>query len=422
MIYMCKGKLKASTMFIWLCWFVYATSYLGKVNYAANINQIMDFYKVDHSSAGLASTFFFFSYAIGQVVNGLFCKKYNVKWMIFISLLISASVNFLVGISNSFIPIKYLWLVNGFSMSILWPCLIRTLSENLSKQDMPKASVTMGTTVATGTFLIYALSALFVKIDFKLSFYLPATLFVVVALVWIFAYPSIVKRANEEAQQEESVVVTEKMAQATAFNKPLLMLSIVMLCIYGVATNLIKDGLTTWVPSILKEQYDLDSSFSIILTLALPMVAIFGNIFAVKLHKKIPDYVLHVVVLFLCSGAIIGGVIAGLSLNQFWLTLVGFSAVCLLVSSSNSLITSIFPLFMKGKVNSGLTAGLLNGFCYLGSTLSSYGLGAIADAAGWIAVFWVLLSVCIMVCAGAFVYLLIKRRWKDAESKIADAS
>ena len=417
-----KEKIKASTIFLWLCWFVYATSYLGKVNYAANINQIMDFYKVDHSSAGLASTFFFFSYAIGQVVNGLFCKKYNVKWMIFISLLISASVNFLVGISNSFIPIKYLWLVNGFSMSILWPCLIRTLSENLSKQDMPKASVTMGTTVATGTFLIYALSALFVKINFKLSFYLPATLFVVVALVWIFAYPSIVKRANEEAQQEESVVVTEKTAQATAFNKPLLMLSIVMLCIYGVATNLIKDGLTTWVPSILKEQYDLDSSFSIILTLALPMVAIFGNIFAVKLHKKIPDYVLHVAVLFLCSGAIIGGVIAGLSLNQFWLTLVGFSAVCLLVSSSNSLITSIFPLFMKGKVNSGLIAGILNGFCYLGSTLSSYGLGAIADYADWIAVFWVLFSVCILVCVGAVVYLLIKRKLQNADSKIKEVA
>ena len=195
-----------------------------------------------------------------------------------------------------------------------------------------------------------------------------------------------------------------------------------MLCVYGVATNLIKDGLITWVPSILKEQYNLDSSFSIILTLALPMVAIFGNIFAVRLHKKVPDFVLHTALLFLCSGGIIGGVIAGLSLNQFLLTLVGFSIVCLLVSSANSLLTSIFPLFMKGKVNSGLTAGLLNGFCYLGSTLSSYGLGAIADAAGWIAVFWVLLSVCIMVCAGAFVYLLIKRRWKDTESKIADAS
>ena len=184
---MCKGKLKASTMFIWPCWFIYATSYLGKVNYSANINQIMDFYQVDHSSAGLASTFFFFAYAIGQVVNGLFCKKYNVKWMIFISLIISASVNLFVGISNSFMPIKYLWLLNGFSMSILWPSLIRTLSENIGKQYMPKVSVVMGTTVATGTFLIYALSALFVKIDFKLSFYLPATIFLLVALVWIFS-------------------------------------------------------------------------------------------------------------------------------------------------------------------------------------------------------------------------------------------
>ena len=418
-----KEKIKASAAFMWLCWFIYASSYLGKVNYAANINQIMDFFKVDHSSAGLASTFFFFAYAIGQVVNGLFCKKYNVKWMIFISLLVSSCVNLCVGISSSFAPIKYLWLLNGFAMSILWPCLIRTLSENLSKKDMPKASVTMGTTVATGTFLIYALSALFVKINFKLSFYLPATMFLVAALVWIFTYPSLVKRANEESQQEEEEeIVTEKAVQATAFNKPLLLLSIVMLAIYGIATNLIKDGLTTWVPSILKEQYQLDSSFSIILTLALPMVALFGNIFAVKLHKKIPDYVLHVAVLFLCSGAIIGGVIAGLSLNQFVLTLLGFTVVCWLVSSSNSLITSIFPLFMKGKVNSGLIAGILNGFCYLGSTLSSYGLGAIADYADWNAVFWVLFSVCIIVCVGAVVYLLIKRKLQDADSRMKEVA
>ena len=403
-----KKGIKSSVMLILLCWLVYACSYTGKVNYAANINSIMSFYQVDHSSAGLASTFFFFAYAIGQVINGLLCKKYNLKWTIFISLFVSGVVNFIVGVSDNFALVQGLWLVNGFTMSILWPSLIRLLSENLSKRDMAKASVVMGTTVATGTFLIYVLSALFVKIDFKLSFYLPSCLFIAVGLLWLFTFSSIVKKANAESEEETEELAKEP-NKLEIFNKKLLLLSIVMLAIYGVATNLIKDGLITWVPSILKEQYELDDSFSIILTLALPAVAIFANVFAVKVHKAIPDFVLHSAALFVGSGIIIAGVIAGLSLNQFVLTLMGFAIVCFLISSSNTLITSIFPLFMKGKVNSGLVAGILNGFCYLGSTLSSYGLGVIADNFGWTSVFWVLLAVCALICVGAVVYLMLKK-------------
>lgn len=405
-----KRKHKASATLIWLCWLVYACSYTGKVNYAANINQIMAFYHVDHSSAGLVSTLFFFAYGIGQVINGLLCKKYNLKWVIFFSLLTSGIMNFIVGFSNNFAFVKYLWLINGFSMSILWPSLIRLLSENLGTKEMAKASVIMGTTVATGTFLIYAISALFVKLDFKLSFYLPAITFLIVAFVWFFVFSGVVKLAKEECGQEDRQILENAGTAREPFNKSTLLLSIVMLGFYGVATNLIKDGLTTWVPSILKEQYDLSDSFSIILTLALPAIAIFSNAFTVILHKKIPDYVLHSAGLFLCSGVIIGVVIGGVSLNQFWLTLIGFTGVCFLVSASNSLITSIFPLFMKGKVNSGFIAGILNGCCYLGSTLSSYGLGAIADNFGWITVFWTLFAVCMAVCIGAVLYLLIKRK------------
>ena len=412
-----KKNVKASVMLMWLCWLIYACSYTGKVNYSANINEVMSFYQVDHSTAGLASTFFFFAYAVGQVINGLFCKKYNLKWMIFFSLFTSGLINFIVGISNNFTIVKYLWLLNGFVMSVLWPSLIRTLSENVSKKYMSKASVVMGTTVATGTFLIYALSALFVKLDFKLSFYLPACLFLIVAFLWLFSFSGIVQKAREESDQEETKTEMQTEQKITDFNKSLLLLSIVMLAIFGVATSLIKDGLITWVPSILKEQYQLDGSFSIILTLALPAVSMFANLFAVNLHKKIPDYVLQSGLVFLCSGVIMATVIGCLSLNQFVLTLIGFALMCFLVSSSNSVITSIFPLFMKGKVNSGLVAGILNGFCYLGSTISSYGLGEIADNFGWIAVFWVLLAICALVCLGMVVYLIIKKNIQNREKK-----
>ena len=78
-----KHDNKAANLLIFVCWLVYAFSYLGKVNYSANITQIMDFYGVTKAQAGAVPTFFFFSYGIGQVFNGLFCKKYNIKWTIF---------------------------------------------------------------------------------------------------------------------------------------------------------------------------------------------------------------------------------------------------------------------------------------------------------------------------------------------------
>lgn len=404
-----KSKTRPSTALIVLCWFVYTCSCIGKLNYPANINSIMDFFGVNHSSAGLASTLFFFSYSIGQFVNGVLCKKYNLKWVIFASLTVSAIINLIVGVTDDFELVKYLWLINGFSMSVFWPSLIRLLSQSLSRGDMPRASVVMGTTVATGTLVIYGMSALLVKLDFKLSFYLATVTLLAAAVIWLLSFSRVVDAASAEAEADEKEMNVSDTVNGRGGVKGALLLSIVMLCFYGVATNLIRDGLVGWVPSIMKEQYGVDASFSIILTLLLPVVSIFGNSFAVSMHKRIHDYVLQCMLTFLGAGLIIGVVIGGVSLDTFWVTIIGFVLVCFLISSCNSVITSIFPLFLKGKVNSGLVAGVLNGCSYIGSTISAYGLGVIADNFGWIAVFWTLLSVCALVCVGALVYIELKR-------------
>ena len=64
---------------------------------------------------------------------------------------------------------------------------------------------------------------------------------------------------------------------------------------------------------------------------------------------------------------------------------------------------------MKQKINSGMMAGVLNGCCYVGSTIASYGLGLVAENAGWSAVFWLLFGVCMAVCVIAGIYLVINR-------------
>lgn len=404
-------------LLIFLGWLVYTTSYLGKVNYSANITQIIDFYGVTKAQAGIVPTFFFFSYGVGQVVNGLFCKKYNLKWMVFISLFVSASINIIVAVSSNFAIIKWLWLINGFTLSILWPSLIRMLSEALPKKVLGTSSVVMGTTVALGTLIIYGLSSIFVAFDrFKLSFYVAGVSVIVVSVVWLLLYNKAVNDAKSERKlddENEQIKVddSEKVYQEKVGRK-LLFISIYVLCFCAIGVNLIKDGLTTWVPSILKEEFSMSDSISILLTLFLPVLAVFGNLCALKVHKIIPDYVNQCAIVFAIIAVLICGIIGCLSLEIATLVLIGLVIVNFLASSLNSLITSIFPMYMRGKVNSGLFAGVLNGFCYLGSTLSSYGLGAIADNFGWTAVFWTLVGFCGLIFIVWVAYAYFKKSLK----------
>ena len=257
---------KSYSRFVFLCWLVYSCSYLGKLSYNANINPVMEDFSVDHAAAGLVSTFFFFAYGIGQIINGLLCKKYNIKYVVFISLTCCSLANFLVGITNSFTIIKYVWLINGFAISILWPTLIRLLSEVLPKSRIRGAAVIMGTTVGIGTLVIYGVSALLVALSFyKLSFYIPAAILLAVSLFWLFSFDKFTSACkSEEDEETESSVSpdTQNKAKPKKMEKAVLV-SIVILAFFAVCTNLTKDGLVTWVPSILKENYELNSSFSI---------------------------------------------------------------------------------------------------------------------------------------------------------------
>ena len=409
-----ENTVSNAVFLIFLGWLVYTISYLGKVNYSANITQVIDFYGITKAQAGIVPTFFFFAYGVGQVINGLLCKKYNMKWMVFLSLFVSGIVNLILAVSTNFSIVKWLWLINGISLSVLWPTIVRQLSEALPKKALGVSSVVMGTTVAIGTLIIYGLSSVFAAIHkFKLSFYTAAIAIFVVAFIWIIFYNKALSSAKKERDQEESIEITQsdKPIEKTQKNgeRTLLFTSIYVLCFFAIGVNLIKDGLTTWVPSILKEEFFMSDSLSILLTLLLPVLAVFGNACALKMHKIFPDYVNLCAVAFGIIGVFIGIIIGSLSFRIVSLMLVGLLVVNFFASTLNSLITGIFPLFMREKVNPGLFAGVLNGFCYLGSTISSYGLGAIADNFGWTAVFITLIGFTIISIIVWSVYFCLKR-------------
>ncbi len=391
-----------------LCWLVYACSYIGKLSYNANISQIGPDFGVSYAECGMVSTFFFFAYGIGQVVNGFLCKRYNVKYVIFGSLAVASAMNILVTLVSDFALIKYIWLINGVAMSFLWTSLIRLLSETLPDEDMNMAIIAMGTTVATGTFFVYGMSSIFAAIaSYQLTFIIAAAAMLTVSLIWLFSYNRLtdVEQSGNKEATEHAPHIHGKVSGSVY-------VLIVVLAFFAVANNFMKDGLTSWTPDILSKLYNTPGWLSILLTLLLPIMAIMGTVVAVNLQKKTKNFVLTVTLLFLISAVLMGVVIGFISTPYLIITIVCFAIVSCLMAGVNNVITSMVPLSMKGDMNSGKIAGILNGFCYLGSTVSSYGLGVIADAFDWAAVFFTLLGVSIFVILIGGAYVLFKKKNK----------
>lgn len=378
-----------------MCWLIYVVSYVSRYSYNANIVAIKDYYGVTNSVTGLVGTCFFFAYGIGQVVNGFLCKKYNKKFFLSFPLMISAVINFYLFTCPSVHVYKYLWLLNGASLSVLWSLLVLTLSENLDDKHLTGAMIVMSSTVAAGTVIAYGASALFNLFGgFKYSFLTGGVAAGAVAVIWLFVCDKLTVKGGVKMSAESGSTEYGKGKKDTFV--------IATLAIFGlfmIIGNLVKDGLNVWVPQILKDTYGFGDSLSIILTLALPLLGLLGAMFVVVLNKIIKNEVLLNSLLFAVSAACVFGVMLLLKTNCYALVIVLFGLLSLLMHAVNNFITSFVPLKLRDSFNSGLLAGILNGCGYVGSTISSYGLGVIADRSGWNGVFVLLTVLCIIAVA-----------------------
>lgn len=403
-------KDKRATRLILLCWLAYALSYVGKLSYNANISQFEADLAISHADAGMVSTFFFFAYGAGQVVNGLLCRRYPIKWVVFSALLTASAMNVLVVLVPTFAAIKFIWLMNGVAMSFLWTSLIRLLSETVSREDIPRAVFLMGTTVASGTLIVYGLSSVLAAVGaYRVTFYIAAALMTGAALVWLLAFDPLVRplRAERLAEAEGAAALhtAKEKRRGGAFRAFGFFLAVI--ACFAVSNNFLKDGLTSWTPSVLGELYNTPGWLSILLTLLLPILAVLGAGVAMRLQRAVRSFTATCAIFFGVSALLVLCVILLLPTSMIAVTVGCFGVISCLMAGVNNVITSMIPLHLKDHFSSGGLAGIINGFCYLGSTLSTYGLGLIADAHGWSAVFYVLLGIAAAVTLLGGIFLAV---------------
>lgn len=393
----------------WLC---YTLTYLAKLNYSAIKVEIIKDLGISNSTAGMVSTLFFIAYGIGQFTNGMFTKHYNHRYAVTGAFLASALCNVLMFVSGDIKYMKFIWAANAISLSVVWSSLLLVFGKYMSEDYIKKALLVLGTTTTIGTAANYGSCSLVAAFgSWKTVFIIGATVMVIAAAVWFVTLSDVEKHASKPAvtlsDKKQGSGEARLKAPRTVIAGIVIMLFAVML------SNFVRDGLNEWTPNILYDRYKLPATLSIILTLLLPLLSTFGNFGIVAAEKKTKNLVYLCSVCFAASTAALTVIVLCLNLDSWIITLVLFCVVQCMGSAVAGIVTSHAPLLYRETVNSGFLAGVSEGFCYIGSAASTFGLGYIADKGGWDSVFYILLGVLVIGLAATGGYSIVERSIKQ---------
>ncbi len=392
---------KKQRKLIYIMTLMYTSVYLAKLNYGALTVEIILDMGCSKSAAGMVGSFFFFAYGVGQVINGFLAKHMNEKFFMTAALFGSALCNAAMCFAPSVGVMKYIWLVNGIVMSPLWCNVVKVQGKYISDKNLPRSLALTGLTTPIGTAINYGLCALVALFfDWRVSFWIAAGIMAFMAILWYFTLDDIEKSAVPTALEETSTAVpTEaETAKTKAKLTKAVLIGLVIMITAGMFTQYTREGLNAWVPSILYDVYGLPTTLSIALTLLLPLLSSFSNFTLVILERKCKDFLLLSLLFVGIASVAMATLIGCYSLNSAVITLGCFIIVSMCCSAIANITTNHIPLYYRDKFDTGSMAGIGQGMCYIGSTLSTYTLGLVADNGGWYNVFLVLGGVILFSC------------------------
>lgn len=424
-----KASRKYVLFFMLLCCIVYFMSYLTRLNYAAGLAEIRVSMEISKQLASLPVTGCFIFYGVGQFICGILGDHISPRIMIFLGLAATSVCNLFVAFTNHIWMLTALWCLNGFFQSMLWPPLVRIMATTLSEADYQKCCVYVSIASSAGTIAVYLLAPVCISIGngmaydgWRFTFLFPALAGMLTAFVWYFLIPrfsgiSGIRGDSENEQpllsasqagRENTSVPAETKIPAMSMKTLIRTSSLLMIQAAIVFHGILRDGITTWMPAYISENFNISTSISILTTAVLPLFGIVSILAASILLNYLRNEVLTASVLFILA------CISTIILLPFHQSspVISVSMMTLITGCMHGinlmLISRVPRHFAKyGRVST--VSGLLNASTYVGSALSTYGFAALSENFGWsFTIFvWLLVAVC-----GTLLCLPVIKKWK----------
>lgn len=350
-------EMYATRLFL-LCCMMYIIGVFGRMSYSAVAVELITSEGFTKSQAGLIGTALFAAYGACQILSGFLGDKIPPRKMVFAGVFGSAVLNLGMGIADDYRGMLILWAANGVFQSFIWPPVFKVFSEVLPPSYRKRACANAAATNPIATVLTYLFAA-----------------FALHALGWRSVF---------------------------------LLSGVLYALIAAVTHGMLRDGIQAWVPTFMAENFRFGASVSTAMAVLLPLVNITGVFLTKFISRRWIRNELNGTAAFFAVDLLALAALAALCRTSAAGSLIMMMLASTCMIGANVMLINIMPIHFGAIGRASTVTGVLNCSAYIGSALSSYGIGKVADLFGWQAAVcvWLGFSAVSLVTA-----LLGARRW-----------
>lgn len=391
-----KQVLSASLLFM----FLYLISYVTRINYGAVISEICAAENMQKSLVSLALTMSAVTYGTGQLASGFLGDRLNPKKLIFGGLLLTAATNIAIPFCTSPYQMAAVWAVNGFAQAFMWPPLVKIMATLFTSEDYKKACVIVTWGSSFGTIAVYALSPVCISLfGWRGVFVVSAFFAVLMSVIWM-------KKCRFE--NGSTHFVTNKITETNEkFGvKYLVLMGLIMFAI--VLQGILRDGVTTWMPSYISETFNLDRRAAILTGVILPVFSIGAIQLTSVIYRKFIKSELMLASVVFFAGFISALLIFSVNGKSAPFSILFSAILTACMHGVNIVMTCMVPPYFAKYGNISFMSGLLNFCTYIGSAASGAGLALFSEKFGWSAtiVLWAVIAL-----LGGLICLAVTKPW-----------
>ena len=370
-----------------LCSLVYFVSYFSRKTFAAVMEGMISEYVIERSLAGLALTMLFIFYGAGQLISGYLGDKLKPSYLIMFGLGVTAACNLFMPIVEADVMMVVLWGINGFAQAMLWPPIVKILSNHLDHERYVTANLIVASSAHVATILLYLYAPLCLRyFSWEAVFFSSSAIAVGALLVFIIALsfvlpgePTVKAEKEEKAEPQGSSESVMRIFHRTGVFP-------ILICI--VMLGFLRDGIESWLPTLYSEAFNRDASESILVSVILPIFSII-SISLIKVIHKIKIFnneISGAAILFAASAVIciplaflIGIDAVPARIAALFLT----ALVCAAMHGVNFLLISCLPGRFSRFGRASTVSGVTNSCVYIGAAAASYGIAVVSEQLGW---------------------------------------
>lgn len=390
--------MKRQTKFALLFSLAYFISYITRINFGAVISEMVSATGFSKDLLSLSVTGSFVTYGVGQLISGVLGDKISPKNLVLYGLIITVLMNMAIPFCTSPYTMMAVWCVNGFAQSLMWPPIVKLMTLMFSNEVYKKVCEKVILASSFATIMVYLVSPVLIAISgWKTVFFFSAILGLIMILVWQkYCLNLKPKRVERNTTSKSNISVF--------FCPAMLCVMIAIICV-----GMLRDGITTWMPTYISETYNLKNEISILTGVLLPLFSVFSINMATKLYtKKLKNPVFCGGVLFL-AGAFSAVLMVATTGKNAIFSVVSAALITGCMHGVNLMLICMIPAFFKKFDFVSTGSGVINFCTYIGSAISTYGIAILSQKSGWgfTLKLWVLIAV-----LGTLLCFIASKPWK----------